>query len=285
MSLGSCFGYRCYSVAGVIVSRVFRVSLFLVSATMPMAHAEAKTYRVATAASFKPILEQLLRSYPHQDQWTVVTGSSGKLASQIMSGAKFHLFLSADEQTPLKLRQQLRLPQDAVFRYGGGQLAQYLGQYPSVLACPAIAVANPRLAPYGKAAKEYLAHVLVQASEAAKVPAQPRQIVAQNVAQVAQFLATGAVPCGLLALSYRDALAKGSSKPEVNNSKTTRATAVLTAVPADSYRPFWQAGLVVVSSPGVLALRQYLLRPSSQKRIAAMGMKALPQLVQGDAAQ
>lgn len=239
--------------------------------TMPMPQAKANSLRVATAASFKPILEQLLKTYPHKSQWSVVTGSSGKLASQIMSGAQFQLFLSADEQTVLKLRQQLNLPQKAVFRYGGGQLAQFLRGSPSILSCPAIAVANPRHAPYGKAARQYLDHLLAQPSPAKSKPRNslslPKLIAAQNVAQVAQFLVTGAVPCGLLAQSYRDAVTR----------QTSGSQGFWSAVPKGSYRPFWQAGLVVVPKPEVLALRQYLLAPSSQQRMAALGMTALPE--------
>lgn len=226
----------------------------------PQGKAEPR-YTVATAASFKPVLQKLLKGFPERQRWVIVSSSSGKIASQIRHGASFELFLSADEQRPRDLQRQLRLPAERLFRYAQGQLALFVSTHPNesksedhswqqaISRCPKVAAANPRHAPYGMAAQQVLAPLAKK----------PQLIVGQNVAQVAQFLKAGAVPCGLLALSYRSLLTDGRFWP----------------IPQSAYQPIWQAGLVVGSSPATHALRRYLLSPSSQALIAAEGLRAI----------
>lgn len=224
------------------------ISLALLS---PLAGAQPQSQRppiVAVAASFKPALTKLLAAYSDGARWQIVSGSSGKIASQLMAGANFALFLSADELRPQLIQKHRQLPADRLFRYGGGRLAFYgAGRQKKAPApwfkllktCPALAVANPRHAPYGVAAHKLLAGLKLKA----------RIITGQNVAQVAQFLRTGAVPCGLLALSYRSAFPSG------------------TVVAIPDRPPLWQGGIVLGdqhSLQAALALRRFLLSPKAQ---------------------
>lgn len=202
---------------------------------------------VAVASSFKPVLTELLVRYPDGNRWQIVSGSSGKITSQILAGAKFSLFLSADEERPRLIQQKRGLPADRLFRYGGGRLAFYQRTAKgrplakAVRDCSAIALANPRHAPFGAAGQKVLGQLHVKA----------KIVTGQNVAQVAQFLRTGAVPCGFLALSYRGAFPSG----------TVAAVA--------GHPPLWQGGIVLDEAGK--ALRRFLLTSKAQVAIAAAG--------------
>lgn len=214
--------------------------------------AREKAPIVAVAASFKPVLTKLLATYPKGKRWQIVSGSSGKITSQVLAGAKFALFLSADEVRPRLIQTKQGLPLDRLFRYGGGRLAFYqrtgkdrpLAE--AIKACSAIAVANPRHAPFGAAGQT----VLKRHHYNGKV------VTGQNVAQVAQFLRTGAVPCGFLALSYRSAFPAGTISAVVGQP------------------PIWQGGIVLDQSGE--ALRRFLLSPAAQTVIAAAGLVPAP---------
>lgn len=140
-------------------------------------------------------------------------GSSGKLFAQIVHGAPFDVFLSADSIKPEKLVEMKLVQANHQITYAIGRLALW---------CPVlclnsnteevllkqkfdrIAMANIKLAPYGLAAAQTMAHLDLSLKP-------DRVIQGENIAQVYHFVASGAAPVGFVALSQ--VLGKTDIKP------------------------------------------------------------------------
>ena len=129
----------------------------------------------------------------------LITGSSGKLTAQILSGAPYDLFISADRKYLERLTKDEHIT-DSITTIAYGQLAYVwsgssLG-YEEVLSdATYIAIANPDVAPYGKSAFSYLNDHSLYDSDRSKL------IYGENVAQVYQYVVSGAAEIGLTALS------------------------------------------------------------------------------------
>jgi len=148
----------------------------------------------------------------------ITYGSSGNFYTQLTNRAPFDLFLSADLSYPSKLVEAGLADGSTAFLYSRGRLVLWVPkgspipveQGMKALLHPAarkVAIANPRHAPYGRAAEAALAQLgLLEA-------VRPRLIFGENIAQAAQFVQTGAADIGLLALSLAKApaLAAGRS--------------------------------------------------------------------------
>ncbi|HEX4916413.1 MAG TPA: molybdate ABC transporter substrate-binding protein [Limnobacter sp.] len=231
--------------------------------------AQAETVTVATAATMRYAFEEILQAFEKQTGHSVkaVYGSSGNFVSQIRQGAPFDLFVAADMEYPEMLRTQ-GLAQGRVQEYARGRL---------VLMVPAdsplkpdgtlidlkdalrdgrlkkLAIANPRLAPYGARAQEALEHAGLWAAIA------PKLVLGENISQAAQFASTGAAQGGLVALSL--ALA-----PQLRTS--TRHG----LVPEAWHQPLAQ-GVVMLKSnkPAAQQLQRFLLSASSQSILKRYG--------------
>lgn len=159
---------------------------------------------VAVASNFSPTLAELARGFEAASGHRVkaAAGPTGRLHAQIMSGAPFEVLLAADEHTPLRLLQSGHAVAASRFTYAQGQLALWSAQpglvdtHGAVLANPAIrhlAIANPRLAPYGQAALEVLrARGLEQAWAG-------RMVMAESVGQAHAYVASGNAELGFVA--------------------------------------------------------------------------------------
>lgn len=181
--------------------------------------------RVAAAADLRHALDEIAgRFTTERSQPVRVTyGSSGNLARQIAQGAPFELFLSADESFADRLVAEGHA-EGPGFTYGVGRLALIARKDTPIrvedgLQAIAIAlagnelsrfaIANPEHAPYGARAKEALQWALMWE------PLQGRLVLAENVAQVVQYVSTGAATAGITALPLvktgpaRDALKYG----------------------------------------------------------------------------
>jgi len=180
--------------------------------------ANAGEARIAVAANFAAPAARIGAAFAAASghRIEVVTGSTGKLYAQIANGAPFDVLLAADDKTPARLAQEGRATSDTRFTYAVGRLVLWsarpgiVGDGGNVLKTDAfrhLAVANPRLAPYGRAAAETLAALGL--GEALR----PRLVVGENIAQAHQFVASGNAEIGFVALSQvvRDgAIASGS---------------------------------------------------------------------------
>jgi molybdate transport system substrate-binding protein len=168
------------------------------------AHADEVT--VAVAANFAGPLARIAEGFSAATGHTLKTsaGSTGKFYSQIASGAPFEVLLAADDETPRKLIAEGHAVAGSNFTYAIGVLvlwsAQpgYVDDQGAVLAAgkfSKLAVANPKLAPYGAAGLDVIkARGLTEAIT-------PRLVTAESIAQAYQFVATGNAELGFVALS------------------------------------------------------------------------------------
>lgn len=160
---------------------------------------------IAAASDLKFALEEILADFRvlHPEaSIDVIFGSSGKIHTQIQQGAPFDLYFSADIAFPRDLAA-LGLAAGPVRPYAIGRIVLWSPDRAATrtlqdLADPAlgkIAIANPRHAPYGKRAEEALRAAGVWEA------VQDRLVLGENIAQTAQFVASGNAAVGIIALS------------------------------------------------------------------------------------
>lgn len=197
--------------------------------------------RVAAASDLKYALDEIVMEFERTHPGIHVTatyGASGGFYSQLSNRAPFDVFLSADKAYPLKLSEQgLTLP-GSEFSYARGHLVLWVLAGSSfdveqrgieTVLDPAIrkiAIANPRHAPYGRAAESALKSMRVYDRIEQKL------VFGENVAQTAQFVETSAAEIGLIARSLSMAPSlrdKGRSWP----------------VPETSHPPLEQGGVIL----------------------------------------
>lgn len=161
--------------------------------------------RVAVAANFKPVLEPLAKQYEEKTRHKVLisSASTGGLYNQITRNAPFDLFLSADSERPLKLEKEGLTVPDTRKTYAVGRLVLWdrkKGQPVMTLEGlksekGRLAMANPATAPYGLAAQQTLKKLGVWSSF------QGRIVQGSSIQQAWQFVASGNVDLGMVALS------------------------------------------------------------------------------------
>ncbi|HTL98095.1 MAG TPA: molybdate ABC transporter substrate-binding protein [Holophagaceae bacterium] len=175
--------------------------------TLAALSAPAQTLRVAAAASLHGALDEAASSFEAAHAGVKVQisyGASGSLAAQIQQGAPFDLFLAADMDYPAKAAANGH-GRGAVFTYAEGRLTLWarkdLGLDPAKLGLALlkdprvvhIAVADPKLAPYGAASEAALR------SAGLWETLQPKLVFGSNIGQAAQYLQTDAAEAGFIA--------------------------------------------------------------------------------------
>lgn len=164
--------------------------------------------RVAVASNFIKPMEQLAARFTAMTGQRVVVsaGSTGKLYAQIKNGAPFDVFLAATAREPSRLEAEGEAVPGSRFTYAQGRLALWCTTANSAddaRACldnlgARIAIANPRLAPYGQAGEAALAALGVSTAG--------RIVSGENIAQAFQLVWSGNVPIGFVALSQVKAM-------------------------------------------------------------------------------
>ena len=226
----------------------------------------AETTLVAIAANFtKPMTEiagEFEKATGHNAKLSF--GSSGKFVSQIENGAPFEVFLSADDKSPAKLQQSGFGVENANFTYAIGKLvlwsatANYVDSQGEILkkgGFKHIALADPKLAPYGAAAVEFLK------TKNLFDKLQPLFVLGENISQTHQFVSTGNAELGFVALSQVS-----------ENGKITSGSAWV--VPANFYEPLKQNAVLLKTgeeNPAAKALLDYLKSPSAKTIIQKYG--------------
>ena len=208
---------------------------------------------IAAASDLRYALDELARAFGerHGGIGTAVSyGSSGNLHAQIVNGAPFDLFLSADVAYARDLEGRGAVRPGSVFTYAEGRLVVWV---PNVSALDIerrglaaltdssiahVAIANPEHAPYGRAAEA----VLRAAGHLDQV--KPKLVLGENISQTLQFVQSGAAQAGIVALSL--ALA-----PPV------ASTGRYWVVPADMHSPIEQGGAVLQSAQHVEAAEAF----------------------------
>lgn len=165
----------------------------------------APEVRVAVAANFKQTLDQLGETFGSQRARLVVSsGATGTLYSQIVQGAPFDVFFSADVERPAKLEEQKLIEPGSRFTYARGKLVFWRPGAPAMKSLEdglrgaglkTLAIANPKLAPYGLAAREVLERQSLWSSPPFKV------VMGESLGQTYQFVASGNADAGFIALS------------------------------------------------------------------------------------
>ena len=164
---------------------------------------------VAVATNFLRTAETLRSEFQREDADPIrlVSGSTGKLYAQITQGAPFHLYLAADQARPLQLEERGLVVQGSRQTYAIGKLALWFpkaslgpnkSSIQSVLHSEKfrkLAIANPRLAPYGAAAIETLKTLKLYDH------VHPRLVFGENIGQTHALIATGNAEVGFVALS------------------------------------------------------------------------------------
>jgi molybdate transport system substrate-binding protein len=220
---------------------------------------------VAAAANVKPAIEELAAQFERAGGGALrrVFGSSGNFVAQILQGAPFHLFVSADEETVFRVAEAGRTLGGAADRgrvYALGRLA-LLAPHGSPLPVDAelrglgaalrdgrvsrLAIANPEHAPYGQRAREALQHAGLWDL------ARPRLVIAENVSQAVQFALSGSAQGGLVAHSL-------TLVPAV----AAAGTAAL--VPAAFHAPLTQRLALLQGAPAAArAFHDFVLAPAA----------------------
>lgn len=209
------------------------LSMAYVSAAAP---AFAGTLTVAVAANVQYAFDELQTAFRKETGHDLkpVFASSGKLTAQIMNGAPFDVFLSADMDYPEKLHKEGHAAAaPKVYAYGTLVLWTLkdleLAKWQSVLASPAvarIAVANPKTAPYGRETMKALAHFGL--ADALK----PKLVFGESISQTNQYIQSRAADAGFTAKS-------------VVVSPGMQGRGKWIELPKESYRPIAQ-GIVVL---------------------------------------
>ena len=199
---------------------------------------------IAAAADLKFVLDTLSREFQckhPQIRPAITYGSSGNFHTQIQNGAPFDLYLSADAEYPRKLAGDGLALEDDTFLYAIGRIVVWVPETSPIdveklgiesLFAPSvrkIAIANPRHAPYGKAAVAALKTLGVYEK------AEPTLVLGENIAQTTQFVQSGAADIGVIALSL--ALA-----PEM------KAHGRYWEIPLDAYPKMEQGGMILKRS-------------------------------------
>lgn len=225
--------------------------------------AKAETITVATAANFQQTLKALQEPFTKQagHKFIIVTGSSGALASQIINGAPFDVFLSADENRPRQLIKRGVADKASLTIYALGRLTLWsrnkalLATHngPEILQAGNfnhITYANPTLAPYGVAAVETLRSLNLFFDISKKT------IHGQNISQTFTILATRAAPIGFIA---RAQLAR----------EPWKSRGSFWHVPANLHQPIVQAGIIVKNTNHKTTVRRFMqfLKSNTAKMI------------------
>lgn len=167
--------------------------------------ASAATLTVAVAANLQYAFDDLQAEFKKETGHGVkpVYNSSGKFAAQIMNGAPFDVFLSADMEYPEKLHKEgFTAAAPRVYAYGTLVLWTLndidLGDWRRTLASPAvrrIAVANPKTAPYGRETMKALARLRLDAA------LKPKLVFGESISQTNQYIHSKAADAGFTAKS------------------------------------------------------------------------------------
>lgn len=226
----------------------------------------ADEVQVAVAANFTAPMPKIAAEFEKDTGHRAILafGATGKFYTQIKNGAPFQMLLAADDETPAKLEKEGIAPAGSRFTYAIGKLVLWSatpglvddkGEVLKKGGFNKLALANPKLAPYGSAAIEVLTKLGVLAA------LQPKFVQGENIAQTWQFIGTGNADLGFLAQSQvmKDGKLSGGS---------------VWVIPSGMYTPIRQDGVILSSGKGnaaAEALAKYLKGDKARAIIKSYG--------------
>ena len=227
---------------------------------------QASVVTVAVASNFSAPMKVIATEFEQATGHKVTSsfGGTGSFYAQIKNGAPFDLFLSADAQTPARLVQEGVAVADSRFTYAVGRLVLWsttpglvdgTGAILGSAAIDRIAIADPKLAPYGAAAQQVIERLgLMQALR-------PKLVQGKNISQTYQFVASGNAQLGFVALS----------QVFVNGELKAGSGWV---VPSDDHTPISQDAVLLIAgqgNPAAHAFLAYLQSDKARKVIESYG--------------
>ncbi len=245
------------------VRTVSSILALVLMAIMTATGTRADTLHVAVASNFQRTLKALIPLFEARTGHRIVVswGATGRLYAQIINGAPHQAFLAADTIRPARLERDGRAMPGTRFTYAEGRL-MLCGSAPALrtmglktLAAgkfTRLAMANPRLAPYGRAAREVLEHLGLM--EALRL----RIVRGENIGQTFHFVRSGAAELGLVAMSQVLTL------PE-----RERPACIL--VPENLHAPILQQAVLLKDTPAARAFLAFLRSPEARKIIRSHG--------------
>lgn len=193
-------------------------AIFVFLATVSWQPDARPVLHVASASNFAQPIEAIVAAWPenHNVEVRLSFGSSGKIYAQIRHGAPFDLFLSADQEKPARLVKEGFAMPEHLMTYSIGRIVLWSSDDNLINASGPdwqnitfnrIAIANPRTAPYGLAAMQYIEKQSLQQITKGKL------VTGENISQAFAYVKSGNAQLGLIALSQWQQLsedAKGS---------------------------------------------------------------------------
>lgn len=234
------FGRRQVFARGIVLSAL---------ALLAAAPVRAGEVRVAVAANFTlPMKQKIIPSFEQETRHTVLAsyGPTGGFYTQIMNGAPFDVFLSADAERPLQLEGNGTGVKGTRFTFAVGKVVLWSaaaglvddkGEILRQGKFAHLAIPNPKIAPYGMAARQALQKMnLWQMLE-------PKVVYGQDLNQTFQMIATGNAELGFVALSQLKAARPGDR---------------FWSPPADLYAPIRQDAILLARAKDNAAARAFL---------------------------
>ncbi|MFI3136305.1 MAG: molybdate ABC transporter substrate-binding protein [Methylococcaceae bacterium] len=221
---------------------------------------------VAVASNFTKPMNEIATAFEKATGHTAKLsfGASGKFVAQLENGGPFEVFLSADEKSPKKLVQDGFAVAESQFTYAVGKLVlwsatpNYVDDQGQILnkgGFKHIALADPKLAPYGAAAVELMQGLGLYDK------LQPLFVQGENIAQTQQFISTGNAELGFVALSQ-----------VYENGKIASGSGWI--VPDDKHKAIRQDAILLktgVENPAAVALMKFLKSPEALTIIRQYG--------------
>ena len=177
---------------------------------LSMTYVVADEIKIAVSSNFYPAMKEIVLRYelknfqsPENHKIVLISGSSGKHYAQIINGAPFDIFFSADKARPTLLEKKGMSESGSRFTYALGRLVLWSSLdgfvekderlYNNDLRF--LAIANPKIAPYGVAARETLISINVWEDLQSKL------VRGENIAQTFQFINSGNAKLGFISYS------------------------------------------------------------------------------------
>ena len=240
-----------------------RLLVGLVVGGLTATAADAARIQVAVASNFAETMREIARRFEDRTGHQVVLAfaSTGKHYAQISNGAPFEAFFAADEERPRRLEQEGLAVPGSRFTYAIGKLVLWSPQPGMVDAAGEVleggdfrhlALANPRLAPYGRAARQVLE------SRGLWESLQARIVRGENIAQAFQFVASGNAELGFVAGSQ----VERPGKPSTGSRWT---------IPEDLYPPIEQQAVLLEDEPVIREFLRFARGEEAQAIIRSHG--------------
>jgi molybdate transport system substrate-binding protein len=221
---------------------------------------------VAVAANFAAPMQKIAQAFEQDTGHKAVLsfGSTGMLYAQIRNGAPYQILLSADDETPNKLEKEGLGVAGSRFTYATGRLVLWSkqpgfvddkGEVLRTGKFERIAMANPKLAPYGAAAMETIKKLVLLPALQAKI------VQGDNISQTYQFVATENAQLGFVALSQ-----------VFVDGKMAQGSAWI--VPASAHTPIQQDAILLMKgqdSAAAATLMQYLRAERAKSLLRSYG--------------